>query len=27
LYPEFVEKPMAPKPEENELLKIRPFMY
>jgi cation diffusion facilitator CzcD-associated flavoprotein CzcO len=27
LYPEFVDKPLAPKPEENELLKIRPFSY
>jgi hypothetical protein len=27
LYPEFVDKPLAPKPEENEVLKIRPFSY
>lgn len=27
LYPEFVEKPMAPRPEENKSLKIRPFSY
>jgi hypothetical protein len=27
LYPEFVEKPMAPRPEENESLKIRAFSY
>jgi hypothetical protein len=27
LYPEFVDKPLAPKPEENEFLKIRPFSY
>lgn len=27
LYPEFVEKPAAPKPEENEMLKIRAFSY
>jgi cation diffusion facilitator CzcD-associated flavoprotein CzcO len=27
LYPEFVEKPVAPRPEENEALRIRPFSY
>jgi cation diffusion facilitator CzcD-associated flavoprotein CzcO len=27
LYPEFVEKPVAPRPEENESLRIRPFSY
>ncbi|KAH7075495.1 hypothetical protein BKA63DRAFT_413523 [Paraphoma chrysanthemicola] len=27
LYPEFLEKPVAPKPEENKQFKIRPFSY
>jgi hypothetical protein len=27
LYPEFVEKPVAPKPEENSVFKIRGFSY